>query len=62
MQGIKMDQREITLYHYAPRMLELLKKLAHQIEGSEHWWMTSYDRGGFDLGEIERLIALVEGE
>lgn len=40
----------------APTMLSLLLKLKDKIENHDEWWMSSPNKGGFDVDEIELII------
>lgn len=46
----------------APELLEALQGVMSVIKKSEHWWIDSPDRGGFDTNSIEEAINKALGE
>lgn len=56
------EKDDAYLIRAAPNLLAALKDVLRRIENSEHWWMDTPDRGGFDTEMIEAAIALATGE
>ena len=45
----------------AEEMLQMLESLVDKMEGHEEWWMSSPNKGGFDLDKINELILKAKG-
>lgn len=52
----KEQEANAKLIAAAPDLLEALQSVKSVIDNSEHWWIDSLEKGGFELEKIKKAI------